>query len=258
MRLRKAIVALTAVATAVGVIATASPASASSTQDDHAAATRTSTHAVRTVETARPSYDATPASTKCEQGPDQKAVEKALKQLGGFGPITVDGKLTDQECTTIKNFQKRYDIRPVHGYAGPLTNRIAGHLVNSSKDKCKSGKGHVVCIDLTHQTLWVTQNGKQIFAPTVVRTGMKGHTTTTGTWHINVREKKHWSHPFKVWLPYWQHFHDGMGLHETTTYIHDSFGSHGCINLLHADAKKLYEILKMNDTVYVFGHRSGT
>jgi hypothetical protein len=49
-----------------------------------------------------------------------------------------------------------------------------------------------------------------------------------------------WSNPYHVWLPYWQHFHDGMGYHEVTNYVHDpSGGSHGCVNLLFGDAVKL-------------------
>jgi lipoprotein-anchoring transpeptidase ErfK/SrfK len=62
-----------------------------------------------------------------------------------------------------------------------------------------------------------------------------------------------------VVLPYWQNFHGGQGLHETTTYIHHMWrGSHGCVNLLTEDARIAYELLNTGSTVYVFGRRPGT
>ena len=70
---------------------------------------------------------------------------------------------------------------------------------------------------------------------------------------------KEWSNPYKVWLPYWQHFIDGMGFHETTTYIHNgAIGSHGCVNLLPADARALWSLGKVGATVHVYGRRPGT
>jgi lipoprotein-anchoring transpeptidase ErfK/SrfK len=62
-----------------------------------------------------------------------------------------------------------------------------------------------------------------------------------------------------VWLPWWQAFNGGIGFHETTTYIHDgSIGSHGCVNLLHADAVSLWNLTTVGTAVRVFGSRPGT
>jgi lipoprotein-anchoring transpeptidase ErfK/SrfK len=73
------------------------------------------------------------------------------------------------------------------------------------------------------------------------------------------RNVRGWSVPYQVVLPYWQHFKMGQGLHETTTYIHDMWrGSHGCVNLLHADAQKAFELLHSGSIVYVYGRRPGT
>ncbi|HZE40027.1 MAG TPA: L,D-transpeptidase [Stackebrandtia sp.] len=199
-----------------------------------------------------------PEFTGCETGPYQEQVEQALNGLGGFGTLNVDGRQSRNDCDAIKDFQKRFGVKSAEGTADKLTDTLARHLVGSDMDKCGGGSGRVVCVDLTHQTLWVTKNGKTVFGPTVVRTGKKGLTTATGHFFINSRGEKHWSTIYHEWLPYWQHFYNGMGLHETTTYLHDPNGSHGCVNLLHDDAKKLYGMLRMNDAVHVFGHRSGT
>jgi lipoprotein-anchoring transpeptidase ErfK/SrfK len=71
--------------------------------------------------------------------------------------------------------------------------------------------------------------------------------------------KREWSNPHKIWMPYWQRFVRGIGLHDTTTYLHDGWrGSHGCVNLLGSDAKSLYRKLRIGTTVKVFGRRPGT
>jgi lipoprotein-anchoring transpeptidase ErfK/SrfK len=103
------------------------------------------------------------------------------------------------------------------------------------------------------------RNGKVYTKPTVTRTGKKGYRTPTGTFKINKRTTKEWSNPYKVWMPYWQRFVGGIGLHQTTTYLHDAWrGSHGCVNLLPSDAKKFYGFGKIGMTVKVFGRRPGT
>jgi lipoprotein-anchoring transpeptidase ErfK/SrfK len=200
------------------------------------------------------------AAATCATGKYQKAVEGYLKKLGGFGTVKVDGKQSAADCAAIKKFQKRYDIRPAAGLAGPTTNNVAKRLATTSTKACKAkSKGTTICVDLTHQTVWVMKNGKVTVKPTVTRTGMKGYRTPTGSFKINKRTKKEWSDPYKVWMPYWQRFIGGVGLHQTVSYLHDGWrGSHGCVNLLPADAKQLYGIGKIGMTVKVFGRRAGT
>jgi lipoprotein-anchoring transpeptidase ErfK/SrfK len=200
------------------------------------------------------------AAAGCATGKYQKQVEGYLKKLGGYGAVKVDGKQSAADCAAIKKFQKRFGVKPAAGLAGPTTYSVAKRLASTKTSACKAKKsGTTVCVDLTHQTVWVMRSGKVYFKPTVTRTGMKGHRTPTGTFKINKRTKKEWSNPYHVWMPYWQRFVGGVGLHQTTTYLHDGWrGSHGCVNLLPADAKYLYGKLKMGTTVKVFGRRPGT
>jgi peptidoglycan hydrolase-like protein with peptidoglycan-binding domain len=196
----------------------------------------------------------------CASGPYQKQVEGYLKKLGGFGPVRVDGRQSAADCAAITKFQKRYGIQPAVGRAGPTTYAVAKRLANTRTSACKAKKSvTTVCIDLTHQTLWVMKSGKVIYKPTVTRTGKNGYRTPTGTYRIIQRAKREWSNPYKVWMPYWQRFVRGIGLHQTTTYLHDGWrGSHGCVNLLGSDAKSLYGKLQIGTTVKVFGRRPGT
>jgi lipoprotein-anchoring transpeptidase ErfK/SrfK len=200
------------------------------------------------------------AAASCSTGKYQKQVEGYLKKLGGFGSVTVDGKQSTADCAAIKKFQSRYGIRPVAGLAGPTTYGVAKRLANTKTSNCKAKKsGTTICVDLTQQTVYVMKNGKVSVKPTVTRTGMKGHRTPTGTYKINKRTKKEWSNPYKVWMPYWQRFVGGVGLHQTTTYLHDGWrGSHGCVNLLPADAVAMWDLLSTGATVRTFGRRPGT
>jgi lipoprotein-anchoring transpeptidase ErfK/SrfK len=103
------------------------------------------------------------------------------------------------------------------------------------------------------------RDGEVIAGPTVTRTGMDGYETPTGMYQIHDKALKSWSNDWDVWLPYWQRIVRGIGYHQTTTYIHNAgIGSHGCVNLLPADATKFYETLKTGNAVSVFGRRPGT
>ena len=200
------------------------------------------------------------AAAGCATGKYQKQVEGYLKKLGGYGSVSVNGRQSAADCAAIKKFQKRFGIQPAGGLAGPTTYDVAKRLAATSTASCKARKsGITFCVDLTHQTTWVMKNGKVYRAPTIVRTGMKGYRTPSGTYKINKRTRKEWSNPYKVWLPYWQRIVGGDGFHQTTTYIHDKWrGSHGCINLLPQDAVAYYGIGKIGAPVKIFGRRPGT
>ncbi|WP_433117262.1 L,D-transpeptidase family protein [Micromonospora sp. CA-246542] len=200
-----------------------------------------------------------PTAAGCPQGQHQRAVETYLARLGGFGAVTVDGRQSAADCAAIKKFQQRYGIRPVEGRAGPTTLDVAQRLATTDTTRCQAGAGTTFCVDLTRQTVWAMRGGKVVMAPTVTRTGMSGYRTPSGTYTVNFRNPKEWSDPYEVWLPYWQHFTQGMGFHETTTYLHDkSIGSHGCVNLLHADAVRMWELGKVGTRVVLIGRRPGT
>ncbi|MFG1915783.1 L,D-transpeptidase family protein [Micromonospora sp. NPDC048898] len=201
----------------------------------------------------------TPTVAGCPQGQHQREVETYLARLGGFGAVTVDGRQSAVDCAAIKKFQKRYGIRPVEGRAGPTTYDVAQRLATTDSARCRAGTGTTFCVDLTRQTVWAVRGGKVIMPPTVTRTGMSGYRTPAGTFTVNFRNPKEWSDPYEVWLPYWQHFTQGMGFHETTTYLHDkSIGSHGCVNLLHADAVRMWELGRVGTRVVLVGRRPGT
>ena len=195
----------------------------------------------------------------CPAGPYQLEIETALAKIGTYGEIKVDSRQSFGDCATIVAFQKRMGIFPANGKPGPTTRDVSVRIAATDPSQCPRSDFATACIDLTHQTFYIAKAGQVIVGPTVTRTGMPGWRTPSGSFRVANRSRSEWSVPFKVWLPYWQHFYLGMGLHETTTYIHNMpLGSHGCVNLLHADAVAAYGLLGVGSTVHLYGRRPGT
>jgi hypothetical protein len=208
---------------------------------------------------APPKAAAPPATSSCPTGERQRDVENYLSRLTGYGPIVADGVQTDADCATIKKFQQRFGIQPANGRAGPTTADVARRIASVDLGRCQAGAGVTACIDLTLQVMWVVRDGAVVLGPTVVRTGMAGgFQTPAGHFKVTNRNVKEWSKPYEVWLPYWQHFQGGMGFHETTTYLHDPFGSHGCVNLLPGDARALWNLTAVGTPIHSWGRRPGT
>jgi lipoprotein-anchoring transpeptidase ErfK/SrfK len=200
-----------------------------------------------------------PGPAPCPTGEFQTEVEQALAQIGNYGHITVDGVQSAQDCATIIAFQTRMGIEPADGTAGPTTKDVAQRIAATDPSQCPYSDVAQACVDLTHQTFYITKQGTVVLGPTVTRTGKPGYATPSGDFRIMGRALSEWSVPFSVWLPYWQNFYMGDGLHETTTYIHEmSVGSHGCVNLLHQDAVAAYGLLTTGSVVHLYGRRPGT
>jgi lipoprotein-anchoring transpeptidase ErfK/SrfK len=201
-------------------------------------------------------------TSKCgDAGPTQLVVEKYLAAHPEYGKVTVDGKQSDADCAAIAKFQQRFGVQPAHGYSGPVTGSVATRLGAAALGSCTPTDHLAVCIDLTSQTMWVLKDGVRILGPTVVRTGRKGLTTPAGHWRVQNKKRDTISTEFKgVHLPYWQRIVGAMGFHETPSYIYeaDSPGSHGCVNLLRADAAALFGITEVGTEVHIFGRKPGT
>ncbi len=191
----------------------------------------------------------------CPKGPQHRKVEARLDELGGFGKVVVDGRQTVADCRAIKKFQRRYGIYPTNGYAGPVTAGIAKRLLHSNLKRCDSGSKITVCVDLAHQTMWVVRGDDIVLPPTVVRTGRSGLGTPAGHHKITEKKRTTTSSYYDVALPYWQRFVSDIGFHQTPSYLHEGPGSHGCVNVLHRDVVKLWNLTRVGTKVHVFGRK---
>lgn len=253
--------------TACGDLSETNPRLQSVAVTEEPAAPETPGTPQQTPTTPAPPVD--PGPPPCPPGDFQLEIEQALATIGNYGPVTVDGVQSAQDCATIATFQKRMGIgewrgrragtEAPDGTPGPTTKDVAQRIAATDTSQCPRSDEPQACVDLTNQTFYIVSNGTVVLGPTVTRTGFRGYSTWPGTHRIMDRNVRGWSVPYQVVLPYWQHFRLGQGLHETTTYLHDMWrGSHGCVNLLHEDAKTAYDLLRSGATVYIYGRRPGT
>jgi hypothetical protein len=201
-----------------------------------------------------PATGAQAAGCSPRTGPYQRQVEAALK-------LKVDGVASAADCVAVQRFQTRYDIRPNAGYAGPLTYAITQRLATANVRGCAAPRsGKKVCVDLSSQTLWVLDGSKVVYAPTPIRSGRRGYATPAGSFRIGSKKLDTISSIFHVHMPYWEQFTGGIGLHQTPTYLYEPSipGSHGCINMLPADARAVYAITSLGTPVQTIGRKPGS
>ncbi|WP_217196101.1 L,D-transpeptidase [Streptomyces buecherae] len=201
------------------------------------------------------------AASACtaKAGPYQKQAEKFLGR-------PVDGKQSAADCRAIRSFQTAHAISPNIGYAGPITRnmmdlvgkqRAAGKNPNKAK-KCPTNRGRIACVDLSRQLSWVQDGKKLVYGPVPVRTGRNGHETRTGSKKVYWRNINHWSTLYHVRMPYSQFFDGGQAFHAISGNVWSAPGSHGCVNMRTADAKKYWSLLRNGDDTFVYGRKPGT
>ena len=59
-------------------------------------------------------------------------------------------------------------------------------------------------------------------------------------------------------MPYSQFFSGGQAMHATPGSVYKAPGSHGCINLSNRNARLLWNVLKIQEAVYVWGAKPAT
>ncbi|MFC9704381.1 L,D-transpeptidase [Streptomyces sp. NPDC056943] len=187
------------------------------------------------------------------------AYQRQVERLLG---LRVDGRQSGADCKAIKAFQTREKIKPANGYAGPVTWARA-ELLAARKDldpgrRCPVKKYAVACVDLDRQLMWVRKDKKVTFPVVNVRSGRVGYATRTG-WHsVYWRHKDHWSSIYNTPMPYSQFFSGGQAFHAVYGQIATPTGSRGCVNLSYGNARKLWDVLRKGDRVYIWGKRPGS
>ena len=116
-------------------------------------------------------------------------------------------------------------------------------------------------INLTAQHLFFYKNGELIVESDFVSGNLsKNYDTPTGVYGLTYKEKnatlngENYSTPVSYWMP----FCNNVGMHDATWRsrfggsIYKTSGSHGCINLPEAAAKKIFENIEKGDPVLVY------
>ncbi len=195
------------------------------------------------------------AACTATTGSHQRLVERLLK-------LRVDGKQSAADCKAIRAFQLKEKIKPANGYAGPVTwaraELLAARKNPNAAGKCPVKTYTVACVDLDRELMWVQKNKKVTFGPVNIRSGRPGYRTRTGWKKIYWRNKDHWSTLYNTPMPYAQFFDGGQAFHAVYGQLATPTGSRGCVNLSYDHARKLWDVLRKGDRVYIWGKRPGS
>ncbi|GAQ56330.1 L,D-transpeptidase [Streptomyces sp. LBUM 1476] len=198
---------------------------------------------------------AAPAVCAAGTGPYQRQLERHLG-------LVVDGIQSLGDCRAIRGFQGRNGVTPADGYAGLGTYRMV-LVVEAARNpnvggKCPVREYRVACVDLTRQLMWVQSGKRVVYKPVPVRSGRDGYETRVGWHRVYWRDRDHYSSLYDgAPMPYSQFFDGGQAFHGTYGDLFAG-GSHGCVNLRLADARRLWGVLALEDAVFVYGVKPGT
>ncbi|HSK60622.1 MAG TPA: L,D-transpeptidase [Actinomycetospora sp.] len=106
-----------------------------------------------------------------------------------------------------------------------------------------------VCVDLSEQRAWLTDDGRATGAPMDMRSGSREDPTPAGTFTVQRKERHHVSKENDdAPMPYSVFFDDeGRAFHSGDT----ARTSHGCIRLGRDDARDVFAALEPGDEVQI-------
>lgn len=131
-------------------------------------------------------------------------------------------------------------------------------------DSKTAALGDHVEVSISNQTLYLVQNNEVTYKSPVV-TGNYGHDTPKGVYKVAWKaspatlsgkndDGSEYNNPVSFWMP----FNGGIGLHDAPWRgvfggrIYRGNGSHGCVNLPYATAKKVYSVVSSGYVVVVY------
>lgn len=107
----------------------------------------------------------------------------------------------------------------------------------------------VVTVDLDARVISVFRGGYEIGASAVLL-GTEEKPTPTGVFPITQKARHHVSNLYDAPMPYMQRLtNDGITLHATK--VEWGYASHGCIGMPEAFAKKVFDVTKLGDRVFI-------
>lgn len=105
------------------------------------------------------------------------------------------------------------------------------------------------CVDIAAAKAWLQTNGRVTRGPVQISTGMEGHPTPTGSFHVAWKAEYTRSTIYDIPMPYSVFFASGgIAFHEGSL----DEPSHGCVHLIHSDAQAFFAALKVGDQVVVW------
>lgn len=203
---------------------------------------------------------------------DEEAVSAYVKELAGkyntcYKPKTL--KTSYGSTVTINNGPYGWKINNSEEVAQVLEEIKEGKEVEREPVYSQRANSHgendygdsYVEINLTAQHLFLYKDGELVTESDLVSGNVaKGHTTPGGAFLLTYKTMNAVLRgpDYETPVTYWMPFNGDIGMHDLTSRkafggdIYKKNGSHGCINLPYAAAKKIYETIDKGYCVLVY------
>ena len=198
----------------------------------------------------------TSATASASPAPTKSVAKKAaireaqfrLVELKYLPADAVNGKHDYRTLQAVMAFQAWQGLRR-DGDIGPKT---VAALVKATPPKPRpdKSKGRSIQVYRSKGVLLLVENGTLVRA-IHCSTGRPGFTTPSGRYAIYLRETRHWSTQYNVWLPLSQFFYAGYALHEYPD-VPAVPASHGCCRMPAPDALVVWKFASVGTPVTVY------
>ncbi|CAB4878430.1 unannotated protein [freshwater metagenome] len=180
--------------------------------------------------------------------PGTRAVQERLTALGYLPASAVDGLAGYRTQQAIMAFQA-WNGLDRDGVVGPAT---SAKLKTASRPRGTAG-GASRRIEV-HRARGVALliDGGRVVRAIHISTGAGADATPRGRYRVFRKERRSWSVPFRVWLPYASYFNKGIALHESPD-VPPQPASHGCVRVPAPEAPEVYAFATVGTEVVVVG-----
>lgn len=184
------------------------------------------------------------------RGSEVVRVQRRLAALGYLDRHGIDGFFGNETWHAVVAFQGWERIRR-DGVVGPVTLRV---LRQAERPRPWVRVRHALEVDLNRQVLLLVSGGV-VERALHASTAAPGFATPRGRFLIIRRERKSWSYPYHLWLPYALYFYRGWAIHGFLV-VPDQPASHGCIRVPMQDARLLFQDALLGTRVIIRGRPS--
>jgi N-acetylmuramoyl-L-alanine amidase len=190
------------------------------------------------------------ASATLQLGASGRAVERLNARLAALTYLPaghVGSRFTHATRYAVMAFQKYARIE-VDGVVGPVTGSALRSALRPRAPA--AGAGRRLVVSLSRQLAFLVGSGGLVRRTVSVSTGKAGYRTPRGSFRVYRRERRSWSYPYRVWLPWAAYFHGGYALHGYRS-VPSYPASHGCVRVPLPFAGGVYAFATLGTKVVV-------
>ena len=175
-----------------------------------------------------------------------RALNAQLADLTYLPRARVSDRFTTSTFHAVVAFQK-YAGLARDGIVGPRTQAALRRAEVPRPPTTRGGKR--IDVSLDDQLAFLVEHGR-VRRTVAVSTGRRGYATPRGRFAIYRRERRSWSVPYSVWLPWAAYFTGGVAFHAYPD-VPPYPASHGCVRVPPPMAREVYEFAQLGTRVRV-------